>query len=103
MTISTMKNALKLGEATYSEAFTAITSKFSLNKRIRCVFKIIPFGKGNQCKINDIIQEVKMTFQLGSQTDLEFPLVTSFIRLYRYEISLVRHTFESIIPHALIQ
>ncbi|CAG8533399.1 6400_t:CDS:2 [Diversispora eburnea] len=80
--VKAIKNVLKLGEATYSEVFTAITSKFTLNRKIKCVFKIIPFGKGNQCKINDIIQEVKMTSQLGSRASLNVPLATSFITLY---------------------
>ncbi|RHZ86239.1 hypothetical protein Glove_53g93 [Diversispora epigaea] len=90
--VKAIKNVLKLGEATYSEVFTAITSKFTLNRKIKCVFKIIPFGKGNQCKINDIIQEVKMTSQLGSRTSsLDVPLATSFITLYSVAVCRGRY------------
>ncbi|CAG8573121.1 20586_t:CDS:2 [Dentiscutata erythropus] len=84
-----MKNVIKIGEASFSEVFAGYAPKFTSVKK-KCVFKIIPFGRGpevlvngdEQCSIKDITQEVKITRELGGRTGLDPLLRVGFLQLY---------------------
>ncbi|CAG8556394.1 10789_t:CDS:2 [Ambispora gerdemannii] len=95
--------AKKIGEATFSEVFEVTTSQFTSNKT-RCVLKIIPFGQGKkvlvngevQCEVLDVMQEVKITMELGGHAKLHPEIRTGFLKVYRvgicrgtYPISLI--------------
>ena len=45
--LSCLNNATKIGEASFSEVFTAYAPNFTTT-RVKCVFKIIPFGRGKE-------------------------------------------------------
>ncbi|RIA96099.1 hypothetical protein C1645_815785 [Glomus cerebriforme] len=84
-----LNNATKIGEASFSEVFTAYAPNFT-STRVKCVFKIIPFGRGKevlvngeeQCSVRDIAQEIKTTLELGGRTGLDPKLRVSFLKLY---------------------
>ncbi|CAG8593177.1 15293_t:CDS:2 [Funneliformis caledonium] len=84
-----LNNAMKIGEASFSEVFTAYAPKFTTTKT-KCVFKIVPFGRGKeilvngeeQCSVRDITQEIKTTLELGGRTGLDPKLRVGFLRLY---------------------
>ncbi|CAG8620482.1 545_t:CDS:2, partial [Dentiscutata heterogama] len=84
-----MKNVIKIGEASFSEVFAGYAPKFT-SVKTKCVFKIIPFGRGpevlingdEQCSIKDITQEVKITRELGGRTGLDPLLRVGFLQLY---------------------
>ncbi|CAG8463100.1 9588_t:CDS:2 [Acaulospora colombiana] len=90
--VECMKNAVKIGEASFSEVFSAYAPQFTA-KKVKSVFKIIPFGRGGeilingeeQCSIRNISQEVKTTLELGGRTGLDPNLRVGFLQLYRYE------------------
>jgi hypothetical protein len=87
--LSCLNNATKIGEASFSEVFTTYAPKFT-SKKVKCVFKIIPFGRGKevlvngeeQCSVSDITQEIKTTLELGGRTGLDPKLRVGFLKLY---------------------
>ncbi len=80
---------MKIGEASFSEVFTTYAPSFTSTK-MKCVFKIVPFGRGKeilingeeQCSIRDITQEIKTTLELGGRTGLDPKLRVGFLKLY---------------------
>ncbi|CAG8657956.1 7758_t:CDS:2, partial [Scutellospora calospora] len=103
--LESMKNVVKIGEASFSEVFAGYAPKFT-SVKTKCVFKIIPFGRGAevlvngeaQCTIKDISQEVKITRELGGRTGLDSSLRVGFLQLYRYKTKYyilfpLKHTF----------
>ncbi|CAG8674425.1 13724_t:CDS:2 [Acaulospora morrowiae] len=88
-----MRSAVKIGEASFSEVFAAYAPQFTA-KKVKSVFKIIPFGRGKeilingeeQCSIRDISQEVKTTLELGGRTGLDPNLRVGFLQLYSVAI-----------------
>ncbi|CAG8577517.1 14780_t:CDS:2 [Acaulospora morrowiae] len=91
--VECMRSAVKIGEASFSEVFAAYAPQFTA-KKVKSVFKIIPFGRGKeilingeeQCSIRDISQEVKTTLELGGRTGLDPNLRVGFLQLYSVAI-----------------
>ncbi|CAG8527077.1 2201_t:CDS:2 [Ambispora leptoticha] len=90
--------AKKVGEATFSEVFEVTTSNFTSNKT-RCILKIIPFGQGKkilvngeeQCSILDVMQEVKITMELGGHSKFHPEIRAGFLKVYR--VGICRGTY----------
>ncbi|KAF0432447.1 Serine/threonine-protein kinase haspin [Gigaspora margarita] len=96
-----MKNVIKIGEASFSEVFAGYAPKFTSIKT-KCVFKIVPFGRGSevlingeqQCSIKDISQEIKITRELGGRTGLDPLLRVGFLKLYSVSICRGKYPIE---------
>ncbi|CAG8794748.1 26454_t:CDS:2, partial [Racocetra persica] len=94
-------NVIKIGEASFSEVFAGYAPKFT-SVKTKCVFKIIPFGRGKevlingeeQCSIKDISQEVKITRELGGKTGLDPLLRVGFLQLYSVGICRGKYPIE---------
>ncbi|RGB40603.1 hypothetical protein C1646_753180 [Rhizophagus diaphanus] len=87
--IDCLNNAAKIGEASFSEVYSAYAPEFTTT-RVKCVFKVIPFGRGKEVLVNgeeqgsirDITQEIKTTLELGGRTGLDPELRVGFLKLY---------------------
>ncbi|CAJ0768395.1 845_t:CDS:2, partial [Entrophospora sp. SA101] len=82
-------NAVKIGEASFSEVFTSYVSKFTSNK-MKSVLKIIPFGRGKEILINgeeqssikNILQEIIITLKLCGRNEIASSSSVGFLELY---------------------
>lgn len=86
---SCIHNAVKIGEASFSEVFTSHVPKFTSSK-MKSVLKIIPFGRGKEILINgeeqssikNVLQEIIITLKLCGKTEIVSSSRIGFLELY---------------------
>ncbi|KAG9296877.1 hypothetical protein G9A89_006832 [Geosiphon pyriformis] len=91
--IECLEMAKKVGESTFAEVYEIMISNFTTNNT-KCVLKIIPFGRGKevlvngeeQCTTLDVLQEIKITMELGGQSKHNLGIRTGFLKVYRIGI-----------------